>query len=227
MVASRYRSVSTHTPFVIRVAGLRDSCGPATVSSGRRLSMLGVRTTGLLVVLAAFAPLTAYAQGSITGVVRDTSGAVLPGVTVEVTSPALIEKVRTTVSDDMGQYRIVDLRPGSYKATFTLTGFNTVVREGIELVGSFTATINAEMGVGAVQETITVAADSPVVDLQNTSRQHVISNEVIDAIPAGRSHYDLAALIPGLTGVQFGRSGFQDVGGPNNLQIAAFTVTAG
>ena len=190
--------------------------------------MRGVGGTGLLVfVLAAVAPAVVHAQGSITGVVRDASGAVLPGVTVEVTSPALIEKVRTTVSDETGQYRIVDLRPGLYRATFTLTGFNTVVREGIELVGSFTATINAEMGVGAVQETITVSADSPVVDLQNTSRQQVISNEVIDAIPAGRSHYDLAALVPGLNGVQFGRSGFQDVGGTNNLQIAALTIHGG
>src|SRR4030095_2343874 len=142
--------------------------------------MRAVRSVGFLVfVLAAFAPVTAYAQGSITGVVRDASGAVLPGVTVEVSSPALIEKVRVTVSDDTGQYRIGDLRPGTYKATFTLTGFSTVVRERIELVGSFTATINAELGVGAVQETVTVAGESPVVDLQKTSRQHVISDDVI------------------------------------------------
>ena len=170
--------------------------------------MLAVRCVGPLVfVLAALAPLTAYAQGSITGTVKDASGAVLPGVTVEVSSPALIEKARVTVSDDTGQYRIVDLRPGTYKATFTLTGFNTVVREGIQLVGSFTATINADMAVGAVQETVTVVGETPVVDIQNTSRQHVISDEVIDAIPAGRSHYDLAALMPGLTGIQFGRVG--------------------
>src|SRR5437660_5738624 len=90
------------------------------------------------------APIAAYAQASITGVVKDTSGAVLPGVTVEVASPALIEKTRSAVSDGSGQYRIVDLRPGTYAVTFTLTGFSSVKREGIELTGSFVASVNAD-----------------------------------------------------------------------------------
>ncbi len=110
----------------------------------------------------------AYAQASITGVVRDTSGAVLPGVTVEASSPALIEKVRTVVTDGTGQYRVVDLRPGTYSVTFGLSGFNTFKRDGIQLEGSFVATVNAELRVGALTETITVSGESPTVDVQSS-----------------------------------------------------------
>ena len=106
----------------------------------------------------------AFAQASITGVVKDTSGAVLPGVTVEASSPALIEKSRSVVTDGTGQYRIVDLRPGTYTVTFTLAGFATVKREGLELTGSFTAGVSPEMKVGAVAETVTVSGESPIVD---------------------------------------------------------------
>src|SRR5213075_879085 len=108
-----------------------------------------------------FAPAAAYAQGSIVGLVKDASGAVLPGVTVEAASPALIEKVRTVVTDGTGQFRVVDLRPGMYSVTFTLTGFATVKREGITLSGTQTATVNADMRVGAVQETVTVSGAAP------------------------------------------------------------------
>ena len=96
----------------------------------------------------ALVPTLAHAQASITGVVRDSSGAVLPGVTVEASSPALIEKVRSVVTDGSGQYRIIDLRPGTYAVTFTLPGFSTVRREGIELTGTFVATVNVELRVG-------------------------------------------------------------------------------
>src|SRR5690349_17681675 len=115
-------------------------------------------------VLSAFvlAPVAAFAQASITGVVRDSSGAVLPGVTVEAASPVLIEKTKSAVPDGAGQYRIVDLRPGTYSVTFTLAGFNTIKRDGIELTGTFTATINADLKVGAVAETITVVGETPV-----------------------------------------------------------------
>jgi len=112
-------------------------------------------------------PAAAYAQASITGVVRDTSGAVLPGVTVEASSPALIEKTRAAVTDGSGQYRIIDLLPGTYSVAFTLPGFTTVRREGIELTGSFAASINAELKVGSLEETITVTSESPTVDVQN------------------------------------------------------------
>src|ERR1700680_4409640 len=114
-----------------------------------------IRLALILLAGLAMVPSTAYAQGSIAGVVKDTSGAVLPGVIVEASSPALIEKVRSVVTDGTGQYKIVDLRPGTYAVTFTLTGFNTVKREAIELTGSFTATVNAELKVGTVTETIT------------------------------------------------------------------------
>src|SRR5215510_1024177 len=126
---------------------------------------MGIR--GRLVILLSSLtlwPALALAQGSIAGVVRDTQGAVLPGVTVEATSPALIEKARSVVTDGTGQYQIVDLRPGTYAVAFMLTGFNVVKREGIELSGSFTATVNTELTVGSLNETITVTGESPVVD---------------------------------------------------------------
>ncbi len=150
--------------------------------------------TGLMVLL----PAAAFAQAAITGVVRDTSGAVLPGVTVEAASPALIEKVRSVVSDNGGQYRIVDLRPGAYTVTFTLPGFTTFKREGVELSGNFVATINAELRVGTLEETITVTGDTPVVDVQSVGRQRVISTETLDALPINRMPQFVAAMIPGV-----------------------------
>ena len=164
-------------------------------------------------------PSAAFAQGAFAGVVKDTSGAVLPGVTVEARSPALIEGVRSVVTDGAGQYRIVDLRPGTYTLSFSLPGFSTVRREGLELTGSRVVNIDAQMAVGGLQETVTVTGETPVVDIQSSQRQQVMSDEIIAALPAGRSHYDLAALVPGLVGIQFGRAGWQDVGGTNNLQI--------
>src|SRR2546430_12393887 len=118
-----------------------------------------------VIVWLAMIPASAYAQGTITGTVKDTSGAVLPGVTVEAASPVLIEKVRAAVTDGTRQYRIVDLRPGTYTVTFTLTGVSTVKREDIELTGAFTATVNADLKVGTVQETITVTGETPIVDV--------------------------------------------------------------
>src|SRR5216117_2363882 len=116
-------------------------------------------------------PTLGFAQASIAGLVRDSSGAVLPGVTVEASSTVLIERVRSAVTDGTGQYRIEDLRPGSYAVTFTLPGFSTVRREGIELTGSFTAAVNAELRVGAVEETITVSGEAPTVDVRNARTQ--------------------------------------------------------
>jgi hypothetical protein len=103
-------------------------------------------------------PVAAWAQAGIAGVVRDTSGAVLPGVTIEAASPALIEKVRTAITDGSGQYRIIDLRPGTYSVTFTLPGFRNVRREGVELSGNFVANVNADMALGGLEETVTVTA---------------------------------------------------------------------
>src|SRR6187401_594885 len=128
-----------------------------------------------------FAPSAAYAQATLSGTVRDSSGAVLPGVTVEASSPALIEKTRSTVTDGTGQYRLIDLRPGSYSLVFTLPGFNTVKRDNIELSGTQTLTITAEMKVGGLEETITVTGETPVVDVQNARRETIIKSEVIEA----------------------------------------------
>ncbi len=125
-------------------------------------------------------PSVVYAQASIAGVVKDASGAVLPGVTVEAASPVLIEKVRSAVTDGSGQYRIVDLRPGTYAVTFSLTGFSSVKREGVELTGTFVATINADLKVGALEETITVNAESPIVDVQSVRRQTTLDQRNAD-----------------------------------------------
>src|SRR5437773_7354924 len=127
----------------------------------RGLLRFGCLAVGLLL----FMPAAAHAQSGIAGVVKDTSGAVLPGVTVEAASPALIEKTRTVVTDEAGLYKIVDLRPGTYAVTFTLEGFSSFKRDGIELPANFTATINADLKVGSLEESITVSGQSPVVDL--------------------------------------------------------------
>src|SRR5437667_210308 len=158
---------------------------------GRLLRFVAGLTFAILV------PATVFAQASITGIVKDASGAVLPGVTVEASSPVLIEKVRSAITDGTGQYRIVDLRAGTYTVTFTLTGFNTVKREGIELTGSFTASVNADLKVGALEESVTVTGESPVVDTQSVRRQTVLSNDVIGSIPAARAYAGLMMLIPG------------------------------
>src|SRR2546427_8103216 len=140
----------------------------------------------LLALFCLFTPALAHAQASIAGNVKDASGAVLPGVTVEASSPALIEKTRSVVTDGSGAYRIVDLRPGVYTVTFTLPGFSTVKREGIELTGSFTATVSTELKVGAIEETITVTGATPLVDVQSATKQAVMAHDLLDAIPAAR-----------------------------------------
>jgi hypothetical protein len=165
-----------------------------------------LRLTILLVGYLSF-PSAAYPQASLAGVVKDTSGAVLPGVTVEASSPALIEKVRSVVTDSTGQYKIVDLRPGTYAVTFTLTGFTTVRREAIELTGSGTTTVNADLRVGALEETITVSGETPVVDVQDSRRQAVLSGELVASTPAARSWNGIMLLMPGVTG------------DPNTLQL--------
>src|SRR5947208_8023844 len=138
-------------------------------------------------ILLVFVPAVASAQSgaALTGIVTDSSGAVLPGVTVEARSPALIEQVRSAVTDETGRYRIVDLRPGTYSVTFTLPGFTTVTRDGIELSGTFIATVNAELRVGGLQETVTVSGETPIVDTQSTKTQDTLQNEMSGSIPTG------------------------------------------
>jgi hypothetical protein len=171
--------------------------------------------------LLALLPGLAAAQGgsTISGVVKDASGAVLPGVTVEAASPALIEKVRTVITDSAGQYAIVQLRPGIYTVTFTLPGFSVVKRENVELTTDFTSTINAEMKVGALEETITVSAESPIVDVQSITARTVMTRDVLDSIPTGRNIQAVGIMIPG-TSIAVGGGGAlsRDVGGSGNLQ---------
>jgi hypothetical protein len=167
------------------------------------------------------------AQASITGVVKDTSGAILPGVTVEAASPALIEKTRSVVTDDGGQYRIENLRPGTYSVTFTLGGFSSVKREGIELTGAFTASVNADMRVGALEETITVTGETPVVDVQSSNRERVLTQDVINSVPANRYPSFMAALIPGVTGsvVDVGGNTGSPVVGGGSLSVHGSRTT--
>src|SRR5262245_6669863 len=151
-----------------------------------------------LIICVAVAASTAQAQSirsTVTGVVTDSSGAVLPGVTVEAASPALIEKVRSTVTDDSGTFRIIELDSGTYSITFTLPGFNVVKRDGIALTGSMTATINATMQVGALAETILVTGESPTVDVQNSRQSQVVDNTVVTDLPLSRTPTDMAALL--------------------------------
>ena len=160
------------------------------------------RLMRLCVMLVPFAmlPAVAHAQTSITGTVRDASGAVLPGVTVEASSPVLIEKVRSAISDGTGQYRLTELPPGKYTITMSLSGFTTVKREDIDVSGVGVITINADMRVGTVQETITVTGETPVVDVQSTRRQQVIDDETLKALPATRGYNALVFLVPSVTG---------------------------
>src|SRR3989442_14361502 len=171
----------------------------------------GVLVTFIAALL--LAPTAASAQSAIGGTVTDATGSVLPGVTVEARSPALIEQVRTVFTDGAGRYQIVELRPGTYSVTFTLTGFNTVVREGIELTTGFAANVDVQLRVGAVQETVTVTGATPVVDLQNVTRRLVATRDVIDTVPVAKSFQSLGVLIPGIVtgGTSSGLP--QDVGG--------------
>jgi hypothetical protein len=153
-------------------------------------------------------PALCFAQfGAIAGVVKDSSGAVLPGVTVEAASEALIEKTRTAVTDNAGQYKLEQLRPGVYAVTFTLPSFSTVRREGIEISAGFTAPVNTTLKLGAVAETITVTGEVPVVDVQSISEQKTLPKEALDALPTARSFATLGTTLPGVTANQ------RDVGG--------------
>jgi hypothetical protein len=157
------------------------------------------RVKGLVICLGLLLPAAALAQdATIAGVVTDPSGAVLPGVTVEASSSALTEKVRAVVTDSTGQYRIVALPPGSYAVTYVLPGFSTVRREGVQLSGAITATINVELRVGKLEETVTVTGESPIVDVQSARRQQVIDGDVLQALPTSRSYNDVLQLVPGV-----------------------------
>ena len=143
-------------------------------------------------------PSLVFAQATIAGVVRDASAAVLPGVSVEASSPVLIEKTRTVVSDGTGQYRITDLPPGSYALTFSLPGFSAVKREGLDVSGSGVTAVNVELRVGAIEETVTVTGEAPVVDTQSVRREVVLNNEILSTLPATRGYGSALAAVPAL-----------------------------
>ena len=188
---------------------------------------MGIRMVVRLVIFllaVTFLSSAVWAQGTsgIAGVVKDTTGAVLPGVTVEVASPVLIEKVRSAVTDDQGAYRIVNLLPGTYTVTFTLTGFSTVKREGIALTSNFTAAVDADLRVGSIEETVTVSGQSPIIDVENVVRQRVISREVLDSLPTNREFSAFASITVGAVLA----ANQQDVGG-NKDPILAFVSIHG
>ena len=189
------------------------------------LARLGRRAC--LVVVLSLIPASALAQGAstatIAGVVRDPTGAVLPGVTVEAASPALIEKVRVTVTDERGEYRLPELRPGVYTVTFSLPGFATVRNEGIELRTNFTAQLEAELKVSQLEETITVTGATPLVDVQSATQQRTVSREVLDAVPTAKSVLGIAALIPAVVEPP----NAQDVGGSKGERSVRISVHGG
>ena len=179
-----------------------------------RSGLLGL--TCLVVV-----PAIAYAQASITGAVRDSSGAVLPGVTVEASSPALIEQTKSTVSDAAGQYRIVDLRPGVYAVTFSLPGFSAFKRDGIELTATFIATVNVDLRVGALEETVTVSGETPVVDVQSSQTVRTLDSDVLAGIPSSRGYAAITTLTPGINAQG------ADVGGVSGNAFSVFQAHGG
>ena len=180
-----------------------------------------------LVVVLSLIPASALAQGAstatISGVVRDSSGAVLPGVTVEAASPALIEKVRSTVTDDRGEYRLAELRPGTYTVTFSIAGFSTLQRAGLELRTNFTAQVDVELKVSALEETITVTGATPLVDVQGATQQRTVTKELLDTVPTAKSVLGIAALIPAVVEPP----NAQDVGGSKGERSVRITVHGG
>jgi hypothetical protein len=156
-------------------------------------------------------PAVAFAQASISGTVKDASGAVLPGVTIEASSDVLIEKVRSGVTDGNGRFQIIDLRPGTYTVTFTLTGFGTIKQDGVLLTGTSNTVVDADLKVGSVAETITVTGETPLVDVTSTTRQSVLDHDTVQNLPSSRQYFTLARMIPGTSG------GGTDVGGSGNV----------
>jgi hypothetical protein len=176
----------------------------------RRLTKLALWVVTFMVLV----PSWAWAQSSISGLVTDASASVLPGVTVEASSPALIEKTRAVTTDSQGRYEIVDLRPGTYAVVFTLSGFATFRRDGIEVLSNVNVPINAEPKVGSIEETVTVSGQSSMVDVKVAGRAEVIGKTLLDELPTSRQYSTAGAIIPGL------KLSKPDMGGAAEVQIA-------
>ena len=180
-------------------------------------------TMVLVLALFVLVPSIASAQAQITGTVTDTSGAALPGVTIEASSSALIEGARSVVTNASGQYRLVDLRPGVYTVTFTVSGFRTFRREGVELPDNFVATMNTEMQLGNLEETVVVTGGSPIVDVQSVRRITVLGGETLRELPVARTYGSLLQMNPTVTATENrdvqttpGRQFFSGAGGRAN-----------
>ena len=178
------------------------------------MGIRAIRVASLLAV-ALLLPVLVHAQSQFTGQVRDESGGVLPGVLVEASSPALIEKSKSAITDEQGRYTIVDLRPGVYRVTFTLTGFSTIVRPEVELPSNFVATINADMKLGSLAETITVSGQAPMVDVTQASRTDVVTREMLDVLPTTRHVFSVSNMLPGI------RFATPDIGGSRQMEQTA------
>jgi hypothetical protein len=172
----------------------------------------------LLFIFAAARGAAAQSSSSIVGVVRDASGAAVPGVTVEVASPALIERQKVVVTEGDGTYRVVDLRPGKYTVTFTLPGFQTVRRENVELNTAFTATVDATLTVGGVEEQVTVTGGAPLIDTRSGTSERPLTRELLEGIPVGRIPNVAVMLVPGATTAR------PDVGGSETGQTSNASI---
>jgi hypothetical protein len=170
--------------------------------------------TAAALSLAMVAGATAEAQqtGALSGVVRDAQGGVLPGVTVNVSGQLLGGAARSVVSTEQGLYSLTGLPPGSYTVAFELTGFTTQTRDGVVVQVNRTTRLDMELGVGGLQETITVSGETPVVDVSSTVTQTNISKDLYENIPTGRNPWVMAGLVPGVV------TGRLDVGGTEGMQ---------
>src|SRR4051794_10831957 len=189
----------------------------------RRVVFDTLLTGAGLWLCSAMASAQGTSTGAITGTVKDPSGGVLPGVTVEATSPALIENVRSTVTDGRGQYVLPELRPGVYTVAFALAGFATLKRERLELRTNFTAQVDVELTVSQLQETITVTGSTPLVDVRGATQQRTVSRELLDTVPTAKSALGIAALIPAVVEPP----NAQDVGGSKGERSVRITVHGG
>jgi len=194
------------------------------MSRGRSALFIAIAAVSL-----ALLPSAARAQSSFAGVVKDSSGGVVPGVTVTASSDVLIEKERAVVTDAEGLYKIIDLRPGVYNLTFTLEGFSTVKREGLELPSNFVMSVNGEMRMGSLEETLTVTGESPVVDVQSNTKATALSRELIESVPTAHTLQGMGQLIvgvqltaPDVAGSQAGQQTYFAVHGTGREQAIVF-----